>query len=330
MDSVNQPPELDTSALASDYVRRIQAACPEHLPLAMRVLDRLEPARWELEWHLPWWLGHDMGLDPAVSRELVLSNVLGLASIRLRDDLLDGDLDEYDSSAALALSGALYEAAIETYRAHFPTGSDLWPEIALRMTEWRTATGDNAAPPGADAEDSQAVARHLARRGAPLRISAFAVCLLAARTDVYPRLGRCLDHALAAMVLFDHLCDWQDDLAAGRWNAFVARTTSSAQTSEHLARNRAAVAAAMMARDAVATHFGRINVELAEARSFAAQADLPGLATHLADIAAQMDEHAEKVQGQYRKLGDGAVAILRGKSRPGAVDIAESARLATA
>ena len=298
--------------------------------MAVRLLHRLEPARWGLEWHLPWWLGHEFGLDPRVSQDLVLGNVLGLASVRLCDDLLDGDLDENDSPAAPALSTVLYEAALDIYRSLFPPASALWHELALRMAEWRTAIGDNAAPSESNATNRDEILRHLARRGSPLRISAFAVCLLAGRTDVYPTLGRCLDHALAAMVLFDHLCDWREDLAAGRWNAFVGAASPHAQTAESRARNRVEVATAMMARDAVAQFVTRIRLELASARTLAVVLQLPALASHFAGLAARIEEHAGLLQARYRKLGEGGAAILLGTSRSASVGIQQGAQPATA
>lgn len=316
MDSVHGLPELDTLALATAYERRALAACPQHLPLALRVLHRLDPARWALEWHLPWWLGAELQLDTTLSRELVLSNILGLASIRLRDDLLDGDVDSGDALAVPQLSAALYEAAIDVYRSLFPPSSELWVELAMRMAEWRAAVADNAAPPRADA-DPDAIARHLARRGAPLKVSAFAVCLLAGWTDVYPTLARGLDHALAAMVLYDHLCDWQDDLAAGRWNAFA------------LEKNRAEVLAAMMATDAIGTYVVRIHVEFDMAQKIVADLGLRGLATQLAATAAKVDQHAMQLQAHYRMVNERAVALMFGRDRVKTARTSIVARLAT-
>ena len=80
------------------------------------------------------------------------------------------------------------------------------------MTEWRAAT------------DVRAGSLGLPSRGAPLKISAFATSLIARDTNRFPLLEGCLDHALTAMVLYDHFCDWREDLAAGRMERVRGRS----------------------------------------------------------------------------------------------------------
>jgi hypothetical protein len=290
-------PELDTAWLSAAFERQARSACPELLPDAMRLLDRLEPARWPLEWQLPWWLGHELGLAPAVARELVLGNLLGLAAIRLRDDTADGELEPAAVGAAGVLSDALYGAALDVYRGLFAPDAPIWTEVERRMAEWRGSSGDSAG---------------LASRGAPLKISAFAVCLLCGRIDGWPRLEACLDHALSAMVLHDHLADWPADLAAGRPNAFVAATSIGPQSVERRDQQRTEVLAAMMARDAVASHARQVQAALDAACQIATGLGLPTLADGRAGIAARLDEHATQLDDHYRQLGDRAVTLVFG------------------
>ena len=47
-----------------------------------------------------------------------------------------------------------------------------------------------------------------------------------------------VDHMLTAQVLLDHLDDWPADLAAGRFNAFVAFVSDLPQTSQNRDANR--------------------------------------------------------------------------------------------
>ena len=291
--------ELDTAALAAEYEERARAVCPDHISLALRVLDRLEPCRWKLEWHLPSWLGVDTGLEPAIARQLALTNVLGLASLRLRDDLRDGELNSDDRLEAPVVSAALYGAAIDELQALFPQPSELWRELALRMAEWREAVEvDPSSRHRADGDD---VDRHLARRGAPLKVSALAVCLLAEQQEIYEKLAICLDHVLVALVLYDHLWDWDEDLAAGRWNAFVAD-----------ASDRHEVLAGMMARDAIGAYMGRIHREFDRAFEISSNLRLPRLTSELSRIAAEAYEHATRLQAHYRQLGDRAVTLIFG------------------
>ena len=286
-------PELDIPGTLAAYESRVREACPEHLPLAMRVLERLPPARWPIEWYLPWWLADTFELDREIAREIVLSNLLGLASIRLQDDLADGEVAAADVAAAIALSGALYEAALRPYRARFEPDSPFWHHLEATMQEWREAA-------------------HVAGRGAPLKISAFAVCLLAGRADTYPELAACLDHALDALVLYDHVADWEIDLDAGRWNAFIASIASDPQIPAFRDRNRSAVLVSLLTTDAVTAYFARIEDEMQRA---AALADAPGvsvrsLADHLRGFAATVNRKGMEVEQHYRTIGERAARLL--------------------
>jgi hypothetical protein len=293
-------PELDTAGVSAAYLRRVREICPDHVQVATRLLERLPPERWMLEWHLPWWLGNAFGLDREVAREVVLSNVLGLGSIRLQDDLADREVAPRDVVAARTLSAVLYDAALEPYRSRLPSGSEFWAHLQTRMTEWRAASGEDG---------------RLAARGAPLKISAFAVCLLTDRVDLYATVDGSLDEALEALVLYDHVADWQADLDAGRWNAFVADLSEGAQVPAERARHRGAVLVAMMTTDAIAVHVGRIEAGLLRAADLVDTlgVPVPPLATHLRRFARQVGEQGREVQAHYRDLGDRAAELLLGR-----------------
>lgn len=292
-------PNLDIAGMTAAYERRVREACPEHLDLALRLLQRLPPARWTLEWYLPWWLGEAFGVDREIAEEIVLSNLLGLGSIRLQDDLADGEVEAGEVAAAAALSAALYDAALVPYRARFDPGSPFWRHVESCMSDWRAASHGDADP-------------HLAARGAPLKISGFAVCLLADRSDVYPTLERCLDHALEGLVLYDHIADWEADLDAGRWNAFVAAASSGPQVPEERDRHRAAVLVAMMTTDVLAAEFGRVEGESLRAAACAdkLKVPVPALAAHLRAFAADVNHRGTSFLEHYRGLGDRAARLL--------------------
>jgi hypothetical protein len=294
-------PELDTAAVTAAYEQRVRGACPEHLALALRLLDRLPPARWTLEWYLPWWLGDALGLDSATAREIVLSNLLGLGSVRLQDDLADGDVALEDLGPAAVLSAALYEAALGPYKARFEADSPFWGYLESCMTAWRESTDDN-------------VESRLAARAAPLKISAFAVCLLTDRRDAFPALERCLDLVLEALVLHDHIADWGADLDAGRWNAFVAAVSGGPQLPEWRERHRTAVLVAMMTTDVVAVQFAKLEDRSLRAAVIADtlgdELAVPALGAHLRAFAASAREQGASFQEHYRELGDRAAKLL--------------------
>lgn len=315
----NDPDQLDLAAVSAAYERRVEAIASEQLPLAMRLLGELEPSRWRLEWHLPLWLGNAFGLNRVVATEIAVSNVLGLASLRLRDDLVDGDLDSADIALAPAMSATLFEASVDAYRARFPPSSRFWRQLDRWMAEWKAATEDNGRPPvghelstGLDELDGQL--RHLARRGAPLKISAFAVCLLTRRTARFPRIERCLDHALAAMVLYDHVQDWEVDLEAGRWNAFVAATGNSHDAADR-ERRRSSVLAAMMSGDAISRSFAVMHGELERAKVASDEVGVPALSAYLAELASRLDNEAALLHAHYSELGEHAAEVIFGEYR---------------
>ena len=295
-------PDLDVAEVTAAWERRVREACPEQLPLATRLFERLTPERWALEWRLPSWLGAAFGLDRAIVRELVVSNVLGLGSIRLQDDLADGEVARDDVVETRLLSAALYEAALDPYRVRFDRHSPFWGRLDGWMAEWRTATERDAAT-----RDDR-----LAGRAAPIRISAFAVCLLAERREAFPALERCLDDALEAMVLYDHVADWEADLDAGRWNTFVASVSDGPQTPERRDDHRRAVLVALMATDRLTSYVARIEQALERAVAVAEGFDVPvpALAAWFREYGADVSARATAWQAHYRNVGDRAARLL--------------------
>jgi hypothetical protein len=282
-------PDLDIKAVAAAYERRVRQASPKQLALALALLERLPPARWTLEWYLPWWLGNAFGLNAAVSHEIVLSNVLGLGSIRLQDDLADGELPIDDADDARALSAALYDAALEPYRARFDARSPFWPQLERRMAAWHSASS-------------------LAARGAPIHVAATATCLIAGRMDAYPTLEACLDLVLEALVRYDHVADWEVDLDHGRWNAFVASVSPGPQAADARDRHRRTTYVAMLTSDAIAAWFEGVDHGLAQAVALADTLDpsVPPLAAHLRSFATGVRAQGAEIQERYRSLGDEA------------------------
>jgi hypothetical protein len=316
---------LDTSAIFEVYRARAEAAGAQAMPLALRLWERLDPGHWSLEWHLPVWLGDAFGLTRDVSSQIALSNVLGLASIRLRDDLDDGEVDRVDVPAAEALSAAFYRAALEPYSRLFPDGAPFWGRLDRWMAEWRATAHEE---PSSGADEGKG-AWHPASRGAPLKISAFAICALASRARDFPIVEACLDDALAAMVLYDHARDWQEDLTAGRWNAFVALSSRHPQSPPHREANRASVLAAMLAGGTTARYFARIRARLELAIVTANRLELTELAAYLSELMASTDREAAVLDARHRRLGRIAASIVF-EDLAGVEDGVSPARLVTA
>ena len=194
------------------------------------------------QWSLPGWLGDALRLPVVSTADLTLANVVGLAYVRLRDDLVDGEIPEGDRRTILMLATVLYQKWLLMYTGLFPGGSSFWASFERYMVQWAGATLRNDRPPARNfSEYDDLDLHHLGARGAPLKICAAGTCLLAGRDELIPQLEAALDRLLIGAVLLDHARDWNEDLAAGRYNAFVAHASPLAQAAGHAEANRRAV-----------------------------------------------------------------------------------------
>ena len=151
---------------------------------------------------------------------------------------------------------------------------------------------------------------NLATRAAPIKIAAYACCLLAARNAVWPELDRCLDRAMTALVLYDQFFDWEADLQGGRWNAFVAGISGDDAGNGRSAHKRAAVLTAMLTREVVSEHFGLIAAEAEAGARLGDALGLDALAGYLRSWANAAAAQGEELANHYRRAADQATRLL--------------------
>ncbi|MCB0077211.1 MAG: hypothetical protein KDD73_07270 [Anaerolineales bacterium] len=201
--------------------RQLQAQAPQFAVQGRLLLHALSPDQWPAEWHLPWWLGQSLRLDEERWQALTVANLLGLAHIFLADRLNERPAT-VDDDSDLPLAEAFHQAALALLHDLFDDHPRFWQHYAQSMAQWRQAQrhADDPVPLTFD-EWQQDGLRLCAWRGAPLKITAVGTLLLAHQDATIPRLSQTLDQMLIAQVLLDHLDDWRDDLAAGRFNAFA-------------------------------------------------------------------------------------------------------------
>lgn len=295
-------PLLDRDEITAEVVRWLSGRAPRLDGLARRHLARLTPDRWTIEWHLPSWLGRRFDLDEGFVEALVRSNVLGLLAIRLEDDIEDGEVPRSELADTRALAQLAFDGAVVEYAARFDDGSPIWSFLERSMAEWRAG----------------ASGMELATRGAPMKIAGYACCLHADRLDFWPTLERSLDGAVTALVLYDQFCDWEVDLAAGRWNSFVASVVGAEQEPARRDRDRAAVLTAMLTRRVVREHFDRAVRTATDAATLAADLEVTELAAFLTSWVARTSEQGAQVAEHYQRAGDQATRLLFGTSMGGA------------
>lgn len=215
--------ETDLLALRTAFLSALTQAVPALADDAEQALARISPAQWLPEWGLPLWLGETFGLPPEAARTLALCNVFGLAYVKLQDDLYDDEIAPSAQKRTLILANLAYQQALARYARLLGGYPSFWATLDTAMARWSQAMLANKETPARafiayQAEDFQ----RLAQRGAPLHIGMVGTCLLAGRADAIPLLRGALDDFLIASVLMDHAHDWVDDLAAGRYNTFLA------------------------------------------------------------------------------------------------------------
>jgi hypothetical protein len=315
---MNRVSEGEFAAIWAAYEEHVRAVCEGAYPSALQLSGRLDPQRWVLEWNLAGWVGAGLGVPAGTWRKITLSNALILASVVWQDDLEDGELRVADRDAARRIGEGLFHAAMEPYRELIPAESPFWQAIDRWMEAWRAATADAAASDAA-ATGARAYTAlptdlsPLAVRGAPLKVPALGLCVIADRAHAFPALEASIDHALTGMVLYDHFVDWMDDLAAHRWNAFVAFALGERPT-RWTEPTMVAVRAAMLAqRRLLSEYFDLIDAELAAAEQSAAQAGVGELALHFHDVASELRREGSALGSRYGSLGERATQVLFGR-----------------
>lgn len=279
------------------------------------LVRRLTPELWPLEWQLPFWLGRDFALAEAVWQQLVTINLLGAGYVRLTDDLADELLAPARQAVKAALGQRLLAASSELLLALFQRESPFWGRYATYLDQWRRAGASQETGRDWPSERLLDDWRWLAWRGAPAKITATGACLLAGRDGLIGALETCIDHVMVATVLLDHADDWQEDLAAGHFNAYVAWLSGAPQHAANAGRHRQAVLSALMQGDGAGqrAYFGLIDGQLVEAQRIASQVGSGGLGAYIAAF-----RHSAQVQGAgqlaaaRQRLQDALASLLAG------------------
>jgi hypothetical protein len=254
---------------------------PDLATAGVRLLAGHPAGQWPVEWHLPWWLGVSLDLPEELWRRLTVCNLLGLGYARWQDQLAEGGSGA-DAGRGAVLAAALYEGALAGLAELFVARPQFWRSRQAIMAQWLAGLlEDDAALSQPAARWQEAELLRLARRGAPLKITAAGACLLAGRADLTGLLEPALDHLLTAQVLLDHVDDWQDDLAQGRYNVLVAYASELPQDRAHCEMNQRRVLGLLLLGDP-AGYWQHVQHHLAQASALAEAAGIDGLARYVA------------------------------------------------
>jgi hypothetical protein len=309
-------------AAQADLLADVSAFAPPLLEPAAALVAGISTRNWALEWGLSSWIAQAYGLTPAEEHALRVSDVLLLAVARAVDDLADGE-----SGAALpgsvVLATALHHLWTRRYLLTFSAAQlrRFLPHLDRHTASWLLATLPEPADgmprgrePGAVATaaapgppDPAGLGRH-ADRGAFLRISCAAGCVLAGREDATDALVAAIDDVLVGVVLLDDVFDWRQDLEAGRRNAFVEECL---RVSDAPVPPRLRVVHAMHTGDTLERYFGTAAAHLRRAAATASGAGCHGLAGY----AAWYEEELGACAHWLREGADRAVATAAASLR---------------
>jgi hypothetical protein len=300
-------------AACEGYLAAFRTAPPRLAQAATSWLEKIRPPQWTLEWSLPFWLGESLRLPAASTRRLVLSNVVGLAYIRLQDALADGEFPGVEPAAAMLLSTLFYQRWMQELRSLFGGDHRFWSCFDSYLAEWVAATVASTEMPAHRFQESGADDfRRLAHRGAPLKVCGAGACLLASREDLLPALADAIDHLLVCAVLLDHAHDWSDDLDAGRYNVFVDYASPLPQTPPNRKTNTRMVQQEICLGEAARPYFRIARDHLWIAGALAEPVECPGLQGYLRWLDAQAATCSERLVGRATALLDDAVRRLFG------------------
>jgi hypothetical protein len=300
-------------AVSAAFVAGVDRIAPALVVPATRLLARLARPNWSMEWHLPRWLGEPLGVEPAHWRSLMLSNVYGLAYVRLQDDLADGEAGDLPRDVLTPLCSALYALWTGEYLAQFGADPLFWDRFRCYLSQWIEATLDgDASEIERPAPFSPEGRMQLAHRGAPLKICCAGTALLANRPELLDDLEGAVDHLLAAAVLLDHASDWVADLDAGRYNAFVTYASPLPQTAGNREENRRYVREELYLGATARPYYAVIREEIGAADRFALDMEFGGLHAFLVWLDAEAALTGERLAADVQAHLQAAVAELFG------------------
>ncbi|MCJ7825284.1 MAG: hypothetical protein MUP44_10320, partial [Anaerolineales bacterium] len=212
--------EDDLARMRRSYLQLLITEPDPIQAYGQQLFARIAVPNWSVEWNLPRWLGDALGLSEAQQRQLVAATVFGLGYVRLHDDRRDGEAASGSGEISRRLELLLKQAAESELRALLGEHRWFWEQYQRDLGHWHQASR-NAQLLTNVFEVNPGSLIQLGDIGAPLLIVCAAGYALQTGKQSLELLTTPVRHYLAAVVLYDHLKDWQEDLAAGRPNLFI-------------------------------------------------------------------------------------------------------------
>ena len=237
-------------------------------------------------------------------------NVFGLGYIRMHDDRRDGEIHLADEVTARALETLLFEAAWGELHRLVGEDPSFWHAFEAIMVRWEQAAIDPA-PEISVRSMSPAELNRLADVGAPLLITCAACGALRPGTPEHDAIEKPVRHYLSAAVLYDHMKDWKDDLAAGRPNLFVAAMFDDQPETQDHDTIRQRIQRGLIQTYDVQSYSALVIRELLHGADAAQAHGLDAFAQHLRALAGQANEtEAQTLEGIQHYLIQGTALFF--------------------
>jgi len=265
------------------------------------LFKRIASVNWSVEWNLPRWLAAGTALTEADVQHLVAANVFGLGYVRMYDDRRDGEASSMSRLAGRRLEASLLGAAEGEYSLLLGEETWFWDRFHGHLLRWKQAMKLSHFRFSAD-DPASSIQAGLADIGAPLLIVCAAVCGLSGDLSRLELLEAPIRHYLASAVLYDHLKDWPEDIAAGRPNVFVRWMLAPGGGEWNAAGTPGALDAAFSGLEHVAGYVNLLLDQLELAARCALDAGLQGFAGHLAGLKVEASSSASETLGKTDSL----------------------------
>lgn len=156
---------------------------------------------------LPFWLRKPFEIDKETSRVLSMINIFKMLYFFIQDDIIDSDKPE-QYSHLLPLANLFFVEFYGLYQDLMSDYPDFWTYVKRYFNDWAVSNDfEKNNSKSRDINLSAVDLSILAKKAAPIKLSACAVCSLSSKKDYIDDLDKQIDYALITLQLVD---DWTD------------------------------------------------------------------------------------------------------------------------
>lgn len=190
---------------------RIRAFPEPFIKTGLAYIDMFDPLKIKkgnyICYMLPFWLRDPFKVDKGTSRVLSMINIFKMLYFFIQDDIIDSDKPE-KYSHLLPLANLFFIEFYGLYQGlmqHYPS---FWPYVKRYFNDWAVSNDfEKNNSKSKDINLSALDLSMLAKKAAPIKLSACAVCFLSGKEDYIDDLDRQIDYTLITLQLVD---DWTD------------------------------------------------------------------------------------------------------------------------